>query len=382
MRNTATLAMALASLALSCLAMWQIENLWSGLERPGEPGMTEIMGAEDLAKFIEKQASDATAANFRDGPPIQIPTGIFIQSAAFSSATVVNLTGYIWQTYPKDFPYEIGFTFPEQIASGDTQIKEAYRQDEVIDGNAYVVIGFYFDVTTQQIFDYSNYPLDYQTIWLRLWPKEFIHDRDVLFTPDFRSYSEPHRDVFGIDKYIVQGEWETDRTWYSYGEVTYDTNFGLRSQPKLQNYQELFFNLGVRRIFMNAFIINLVPLFAVGLLLFSTLMTISSDKQQSDRFGFSTTGLLGTCSALFFVVLIGHVQVRNLFAGSRLVYIEYFYIIMYVAILVVALNGYLFSVKAPREIIQLRRGINIFAKLAFWPALLWAMAFITWRALK
>jgi len=65
------------------------------------------------------------------------------------------------------------------------------------------------------------------------------------------------------------GEWEIDETFFSYHEVPYDTDFGLFANVEESTYKELFINLGVRRKFINAFIINLVPLFVVALLLFA-----------------------------------------------------------------------------------------------------------------
>ena len=106
-------------------------------------------------------------------------------------------------------------------------------------------------------------------------------------------------------------------------------------------------------------------------------MTISNRRDQAERFGFNTTAVLGTCSGLFFLVLLSHIQVRSLFPGSGLVYIEYFYLMLYGMILLVALNGYLFSLEGREGRGLLHWQDNLLIKLAFWPVLLWGIAGLT-----
>ena len=132
---------------------------------------------------------------------------------------------------------------------------------------------------------------------------------------------------------------------------------------------------------MNAFIVNLVPLFVVGLLLFSAIMTISRDEENSSRLGFSTSGFLGTCSALFFVVMLAHIQVRSEFAGSNLVYIEYFYLMMYLAILLAAVNSYFFSISNLKGMEFLHWRDNLLPKILFWPMLFWSMVIVSFLVL-
>ena len=434
---------AVVSLLVSLVLAWLIWHQWHQVERaqPSEDTVI-VLGQDQLNEFVERQFKQGTAAQFQNSAGLfKIPTGVFIQSMVFASSSNVNLTGYIWQVYPVDFPYERGFSFPEQISSGDTVIELQYcfgldqsreqksediRENKILpnecrelvagtmehgalssggDENTSHLIGWYFDVTLRQSFDYKKYPMDFLTIWLRIWPKEIAYDQFILPVPDFAAYSaggdlqdtEDERFVypaaFGLDRGFVQGEWEIDTSYFSYREIEYDTNFGFHSGLEVERkpisetefsvsrYQELHFNLGVKRKFLSAFIKNLVPLLVVGLLLFSTVMTITADKEQSSRFGYSTSGLLGTCSALFFVVMLSHIQVRSMFAGSGLVYIEYFYLVMYLYILLTALNGYLFSLIGLEKFRLLQYGDNLVAKVTFWPVLLFGMLVVGWYVL-
>jgi hypothetical protein len=75
--------------------------------------------------------------------------------------------------------------------------------------------------------------------------------------------------------------------------------------------------------------------------------------------------------------MLAHIQVRSQFASSGLVYIEYFYLVMYGAILLTALNAYIFSLGRDYGFNWIHYRDNLIPKLGFWPLLLGAMALIT-----
>jgi len=314
--------------------------------------------------------------------PYRIPTGFFIQSLAFYTASDVNITGYIWQKYPKDFPQDFvkGIVFAEEVNSVNTRLDKFYESTGEQNGIQYDVIGWHFDVTVRQSFDYSHYPLDLLTVWLRVWYKDFTHTR-VILVPDFASYAKTDRPTFGLDTEIVHVEWEIDETFFSYQEVPYDTDFGLFTNAEEHTFMEIFINLGIRRKFINAFTVNLVPLFVVALLLFAQIRIVSGKEELIERFGFTVNDSLATFSAIFFVVLLAHVQVRSQFTDSGLVYIEYFYLIMYLTIIFCAANLYIFSLEKFRYLDIIHYRDNLIPKLAYWPVILWAMATATWLIL-
>ena len=314
----------------------------------------------------------AVDAALNDGHPhpgrVRIPTGLFIQSVEFVKANDVNITGYIWQKYNDTIPADRppGFSFPEEVMSADTVIREAYKRDGTI--------GWYFDVTVRQPFDYSKYPLDTQDVWLRLWPQDL--DRHVVLVPDLEAYSKTGiRDIFGRDSEIVPGGWKIVDTFYFYKFKRYDTNFGLKDDAGQTDYPELHFNITLRRSFMNALIVALVPLIIVLILLYSVLILSTADEGRAARFGFSATGAIGAASGLLFVVMLAHIDVRKEFAAASLLYLEYFYLITYAAVLGVSLNVYMFSAhREVRFVNILHRDDNRLSKLLFWPVVL---AFVT-----
>ena len=210
---------------------------------------------EYLAEKWEKRPENAASQR---GPTIKIKTGIFIQSLKFFNSTEVNLSGYIWQHYRrgvhdkyKPGPGEVGFVLPEQVNSGsDIEPRQVYRKRF---GNE-EVIGWYFEATLRQPFDYYQYPFDHKTVWVRMWPRQF--SEDIVLVPDFSAYEATgEADVFGIDEDIVLGTWKRKNTFFDYKLSSYDTNFGIADYIGRQGFPELYYNFVIKRKFENAFIV-------------------------------------------------------------------------------------------------------------------------------
>ncbi len=310
----------------------------------------------------------------------KIKTGIFIQSLKFFNSTEVNLTGYIWQRYqrgPHDAiipgPQEVGFVLPEQVDSGsDIVPHEVYRvqaEDETI-------IGWYFEATLRQPFDYSRYPFDHSTIWVRMWHKQF--SRNIVLVPDYEAYQVTGlTDIFGIEEDIVLGAWERENTYFDYHLSSYDTDFGIPDYIGQDGFPELHYNIVIKRKFENAFVVYLLPLFLVAMLLFAALLTVSTSDEFSERLGFNTSNFIAGCSALFFVSMLAHIQLREQFDSAGIVYIEYFYILMYMLLVLATANTYLFSIR-PRHCCGLiLYQDNILFKVGYWPAVLASLILIT-----
>ncbi len=333
----------------------------------------------------EGQLTDdaAVAAYLRDGnwetgdePDADtVPTGVFVQSLKFQSATDVHMTGYVWGSYAPGAGAEEGFVFPEQV---DSSVPNSEEWRMVQDGVE--TVGWYFEGTFRQPFEYDTYPFDHKTVWLRIWPNSFA--ANVVLTPDFDAYTATGAtDTFGIEESIVLGDWVREDTYFDYAQTSYTTNFGIDGYVGQTNFPELRFNIEMRRNFENAFIVNLVPLLVIAALAFGAVLTVTPNQQRAGLYGFSISGVIGTVSALFFVVLLSHIQLREQFAGAGIVYLEYFYFLMYVVLLAVAINTYTVSHSEPGSGLLAQYGDNMVAKLLYWPVLLGGAVVITALAL-
>ena len=364
------------SAAVSIVLILVLVNLWKQMNQfVVEPA--QLVNEQATNEFLKKRwGSHVDAKADHVEPTMKVKTGIFIQSLKFFNSTEVNVTGYIWQRYQdgvhdgiKPAPGEVGFILPEQVDSS-FEPREVYRVRAANEE----VIGWYFEAT--QPFDYATYPFDHKTVWVRMWHKQF--SRNIVLVPDFGAYrATGPDDIFGIEENIVLDTWERENTYFDYSLSSYDTDFGIPNYIGQKGFPELHYNFVVKRKFENAFIIYLLPLFLVATLLFAGLLTVSADDELSSRLGFDTASFIAGCSVLFFVVMLAHIQLREQFAGSSIVYIEYFYILMYVLLVLATANTYLFSIRPKRGCGFILYQDNIVVKVGYWPVVLGSLILIT-----
>lgn len=355
----------LVSLSLISLLALQ----WHRIDTSYKPNHLQL---DTDQKVFEHLADFRTASDERGESPILIKTGVFVQSLRFLNSTDIHMTGYVWQHYPTGLPDDLaqGFVLPEAIDSGGLAAREAYRREDP-DGS---VIGWYIETTLRQKFNYSRFPLDHKTVWMRLWHADF--DRSVILVPDLASYDSTSLEAaFGIDPKIVLADWHIAETFFDYEPASYDTNFGISDYSGQKKFPELYFNVVIHRNFGDAFVTHLVPLTVTALLLFAMLLTVTNDPELQERFAFSTSGAVSAASALFFVVMLSHVQLRRELSGAGVVYLGLFYFMMYAVMIGVVANTYLFSLKNAPKIIRLKD--NLIAKIAFWPVILATINLIT-----
>ena len=147
---------------------------------------------------------------------------------------------------------------------------------------------------------YTEFPFDRQSVWIRLWHKKF--SSNTVLVPDFKSYDSLNpRSLPGLERDIVLLGWEPERSYYDIREGRYNSNFGQSDYLSRNSMPELYFNIEVRRNFLNPFISHLFPLTVVLLMLFSIIVTISRTYEDSELLGFNVSAVVASCSALFFV---------------------------------------------------------------------------------
>jgi len=356
--------------------------LWMQLnEHAVEP--TLLVNEESTLELLQEYWEDSAAADLGlIEPPRKIKTGIYIQSLEFFNSSYVNLTGYIWQRYRngvdddlKPAHGEVGFILPDRVNSG-FKLQETYRKS--VPGEE--VIGWYFEARLRQPFAYATYPFDHKIVSVRMRHKQF--SRYIVLVPDFEAYvSTGLHDVFGIDQEVTLSTWRRENTFFDYKITDNDTNFGTTNFIGRHSFPELHYNFVILRKFESALIVNLLPLFLVATLLFVALLTITKKGELADRLGFNVLGFIGVASALFFVVMLAHIQLRKQFAGSGIVYIEYFYILMYLLLVLATANACICSLKPKRRFGMIMYGGNILVKVGYWPFVLACLIAITFGVL-
>ncbi|NET56377.1 MAG: hypothetical protein F6K47_09455 [Symploca sp. SIO2E6] len=362
--------------SVSCLLVVLIGWMWYYSSHRYKPPENQLTTNTEVEQQLSKYDPEGTKE--------RISTGLFIQSIKFNSSSEVNLTGYIWQAYNKakyqnteDQDIPIGVIFPEAVESADN-IDPTFAYRDPIDDNREVIV-WYFETTLKQSFNYRKYPFDYKTVWIRLWSSDF--NRNTILVPMLESYKSTKKDdIFGYDPDIVLDNWNFRGTFFNYRYHSYDTKFGIYEEDADQPTPELYFNLEIERSFLNSFVIYIMPLMVVASLAFGILMMITQDEEQAGKYGIDTNGVVGICSGLFFVVLVSQVQIREQFAGSPIVYVEFFYPLMYLSLLGVSVNSFLVSHpnKGNNLIITwIHYEDNVVSKLLYWPLILGSATIIT-----
>lgn len=304
-------------------------------------------------------------ASTGSAPPLLIPTGVMLQSFEFLGANNVRVTGYVWQTYGPTLPDDVvlGVVFPEAIEDA-YGAEEAYRARLAGGGE---LVGWYFHATFRQPFDYRQYPFDRQDVWVRLWHPNA--ERGVQLVPDFAAYRDPTpRSLPGIEEQFVYGGWEPEDAGFSYVLHRYTTTFGFDAGFADEGLPELYFNLGLKRAFLGPFVDQVLFAGAVALMLFLVLALTTSDQDLQDRFGLSTSGVLGATSGLLFAVILKHAQLRGGIGQEGVAYLEVLPFLFYLLIPLVALNAIVLASPWQVRFVEYRH--NLLPKLLYWPLLL------------
>ncbi len=313
---------------------------------------------------VRKFTTDATRASLkRNGAlPIFVPTGVLLETLEVLGPNNILVTGYVWQKYASNIPASVkrGFVLPE---ASDRTITESYRR-MTEDAE---VIGWRFKATIRQSFDYAKYPLDQQRFRLRLRHEDFANP--AILIPDLESYAIIHPLAkLGLEKNFTLPGWAIERTEFRQEAAERTTSFGLSSTDH-DDQTELAFNLVLNRLILEPVLASLLPVAVSGFMGFALLLLVKESTRVN------VVQLLSAYSALFFVVILSELDLRRRVSSSSMMYIEYFYFVLYGAILTVALititNAY--TGHFPR----VERREHLFPKLLFWPVIFATLFVVT-----
>ena len=334
--------------------MWYITMNNSSLD--GKNGNLVVFDREDVETVLKHVNTSPTTP--------RIPTGFFLQSMEFLNANDVLITGYIWQNISslvawKEFP---DFSFPD---SKETTIEKVYVNKDT------GIIGWRFKATLHQQFDYSKYPFDREDVWIRVLSNNSAGN---ILIPDFDSYNSLIPESLpGLRSPFVLDGWNPQKTFFSYRVNSKNTNIGLGKFAN-SNAPEFYFNIDIQRDFKSPFDGDLLPVMVVLVLLFAVLTIITKGENQT-HFGFSSHGVLGYCTSILFTLIIAHSSLRSRIPISGIIYLEYFYFVMYIAILVVSINSIVFA--SNRSIPFIDTKDNMYMKVMYWPVIMGTLLFIT-----
>ncbi len=343
-----------------CVVLWGglIWIWWIVNENPIQTSLgTALTNSNNVEKTAEKIEADLETYGIET--PVYIPTGLMIESMSIA-ANEATFSGYLWQKYPIGKSDEItqGVQFPDDLAGAS--MEEVYRFQK----SGYEVVGWFFIANLKQTFQIEGYPLDQVNASIRLLPK--ILDENVILVPDLDEYdftAPSHKP--GLSRNLTLADFSLQSSYFGYQFDTYNAKMGGAAQVKRNVIPSLTFNISASRNILSPIIAFCITIVVVSGLMFGSVL-VKLDSAFS---------ALSNAAALFFVVAITHVGLRSTINASSVVYLEYLFIILYVFILGLAVNGMMVYSENPPLIAAFRD--NLIAKLTFVPLLLSSFVAVT-----
>ncbi len=342
-------------LVIATGALWYVEQNYIVEETKSNNKIVSQGGLEQI-KQTQKDLSEKAL----NEASIFIPTGLYIQSIAFESSTDVHLTGFLWQIYPKTPPkwLERGVTFVDAVSSSFTESYINQNNDST------TTYGWYFETTIREMFDYQKYPFDTKDIGLLMWHKNF--DRNVVLIPDLESYKFINPSALpGFNSDIVLNEWNLLNSFFSYADHIYQTNMGIEGAV-LSDFPEMYFGFVIQRDILSPFISNLLPFFAIVVLLFALLLILKDMSRES---------FLASAGGLLFTILLAHFNLRDSLRLKGVVYIENYYFVLYIIVIFLVINTFLYF--GDRKIKLIHQHQNRYIQMLYWPVILSILFLIT-----
>jgi hypothetical protein len=193
----------------------------------------------------------------------------------------------------------------------------------------------------------------------------------VILVPDLDSYTLINpRLLPGLDEEVQINNWEIESSVFSFRTPVYNTDLGIIARAERTPSPELYFTINSQRNFLGPFIAYLLPGVVAAGMLFAFLL---SDRRPGDRE--EIVSALNYAAALFFVIVVTHAALRERIAAVELTYMEYLYVLLYVAIVAVAVNTFLVVNRPDLRLLQYRN--NLIPKLLYWPAFIGVLLLVT-----
>lgn len=350
---------------------------------------------------------DYLAENFDGKQSIDMPTGLYLTygqlttiGGSFASADEAFVKGIVWQSIEdrRKFSAETGSESLDTLSSGvifPEASRSAFEQEYFyrdFKTGAKETTGWSFDASLRHSFDASRFPLDRSAIELRMWHEDF--EREVLLIPDLGGYRSALATQHpGLASSFQLPGWRTEGSFYEYQTVDYGMNFGLTGSLRSANATELVFKVPIRRIFVHTFVSSVLPLAIIAFLLFIALSI--NTKMARAKFalgggsetmggstGSPTYGLINVSivmsytAALLFALILAHSRLRDEVPASGLLYLEYFYFVMYFAIVAVSVNALLYASHLGGGFVHFRD--NLIPRVLYWPLISGPLFAVTW----
>ena len=230
--------------------------------------------------------------------------------------------------------------------------------------NSRQTVGWFFSSEIQQRFDNRRYPLDQAIIKIQIEPSK-LSEKYILVpaTLDY-DYMGPGFKPGLANNLKVRG-WRIQNSFFTYDTNGYGTNFGLFRQIPKDAMPNLVYNVRMMRDILSPIIAYCIVIYIVVMQVYGiSILKIQNSYQ-----------VLSIAAALFLVVAITHNGIREAVAVNGVVYLEYYFILLYLTILATSINAIMWAANVQLPIMTYRD--NLLIKIVFWPLFLGISLFFT-----
>ncbi|WP_430817083.1 hypothetical protein [Carboxylicivirga sp. RSCT41] len=268
------------------------------------------------------------------------------------------------------------FYFPDAVVQEYSLLDESIKRERKrLQGDSeldtFKISDWKFSCKVHQGFIYNKYPFDYKRFKLRI---SHIDRSKEFFIPDFDTYFNnvkyilnksldekelllAERKKQGLKGNIIIPDWKIKSASFNIGETD---NISIISNKDSATLPELVYVLEAKRILTEPLIANILPIYVISLIIYLILLQMKDLKMG---------GVIGTVVALFFSLLLSHYKLRDDLQFNSLVFIEFYYFILYVALIISVFNKYYYLSKS-RNYAIIDYKDNLIAKVTYWPTLL------------
>lgn len=345
---------------------------------------SQIVSQVQLDQFQERYLKyTGRLGVLKERKVVFLPTGLVIQSINPTLTNGFQLSGYVWQNLPPPpkqcaskpktrggelvfyvlkqgvcKTIQAGVRFPE---TSNTPLQEIYRHTNKDGG---VVVAWSFDRVLPSKNRYEQYPFDVANLSIRFWPKDA--DFEGVLVPDIAAYPMMNPAVLpGIVDGLMVRVWQVEGSFFGFEGRSYDAypKVGLGKHWADENFPELHFDILLKRYFMSMFVADIIPILLISVSLFLLLFL--------DRTFFPH--LLSISTVLLMSILLAHTRLRWTIESPGFVYMEKYYLILYMALLAVVIHACFVRFWANGSQ-WLEKDL---AKRIYWPAILSLVVWIT-----
>ncbi|MDK2595781.1 hypothetical protein [Pseudoalteromonas obscura] len=341
--------------------------------------------SDSLKLTDEQDVSKARARYLRYSDQIKqhpaqfVKTGILVRSIEYQNLNELVISGYIWQKYDLDGLIEDkqkGVVFADAVDGklfyrfGEHHYRDITHNTETL--------GWYFKVVLPLAIDHSYYPFDSGTVSLRL--KHLNMANNIVLEPDLNAYPLVYHSAKpGLNTVAKLTGWDIANSYFSLRKSNYETDFGISNYIDRYNLAELYFNVSIKRAFINPLITHVAPMMMVFVILFLLLILSTANQSQADVFGFNPMAVITGSSALMFSTMLWHSTLRGELNDAGINYYESYYFLAYLALALVTINSVLLS--RTERMYFIHHKDNLLPRLFYWPFLSCALFFITYLKL-